>query len=626
MDSELKRGFAIVDETKNDLPPIEGLTEADQEMAELRRKIKEQSLAHQQAIIYAKELSQEIIERRQAEAALRQSELNLKAILDNSAQAFLLIDKNYTVRTVNEVARRRAELLFGRTVNAGDSLLQLLSPTYATNFLQNFEAALAGYSRRIETYQANFWFEYSYNPVLDDQGQVVQICLAAIDITERKRLENQLAGIYELGHELTLLRQKESIIQRVLEMASKVLRFEVAACGMVETHAQQLVYRHRLVNGQAQPLHLALPLGGEHGLGVAVVRRKQAIYVPDIRLDRRIVLRDPPQGSALCVPLKVGDSVIGVLNVESTEAHNFTATDEQLLQVLADQTAVALENARLYEEVQDQFLRLQQSQAQLIQVEKMAALGRLVASIAHEINNPLQSVRSCLTLVEEVLEEIQHNVQISRYLEIAGEEIERIATIVSRMRDFYRPVNHTAPLSPPHSMEDIYYSIQGELKRIDLHAVLESVLSLANKQLQHSRLQVTCTWSDQVPLVEGNPDYLKQVFLNLVLNAIDAMPTTGGALSIETTHDSMQLKPGPPQAVVRVTFRDNGVGMSAETQSRVFEPLFTTKDHGSGFGLYTSYKIVQAHGGQILIDSDENLGTTFDILLPVDQPAPPEIH
>jgi two-component system NtrC family sensor kinase len=292
----------------------------------------------------------------------------------------------------------------------------------------------------------------------------------------------------------------------------------------------------------------------------------------------------------------------------------------QLLQVLADQAAVALENAHLYEEVQNQFVRLQQSQAQLIQVEKMAALGRLAASIAHEINNPLQSVRSCLTLVEEVLIGIQQNAQINRYLFIAGEEIERVAMIVSRMRDFYHPAQGIPQFDLPDSIEDIYYSIRGELREIDLHSVLESVLNLANKQLQQNEVEVRCSWTEDLPKLQGNLDYLKQVFLNLVLNAIDAMKATGGVLSINTTRSKFLLDYDAPQEAVCIEFRDSGVGMSPETQSRVFEPLFTTKEHGSGFGLYISYKIIEAHGGHIRVESDENLGTTIFITLPIIRP------
>jgi two-component system NtrC family sensor kinase len=602
-------------------PLLDDLTENDPITAALWRKIKEKELAHQQAIVYAKELSKEIVERRQVEAALRRSELNLKAILDNSAQSFFLIDKNYMIRTVNEVARRQSEIFLKKEIKIGQSILPLIDPAELADFRRNFTAALAGQSHKIEVSQAGYWFEYSYNPVLDERGEVVQVCFVAIDITERKRLEYQLAGIYELGQELTLLRQEEPIIKRVLEMVDKMLPFESAMCGLVDKPANELVYRYRLSQGQLEILSLPVSLldeldePGEANLGVAVVHFKQALTLADVP---RPAAQE--HHSVLCVPLKIRSAVIGVLMVERSPTHRFTPTDMQLLQVLADQAAVALENAHLYEEVQNQFVRLQQSQAQLIQVEKMAALGRLAASIAHEINNPLQSVRSCLTLVEEVLIGIQQNAQINRYLFIAGEEIERVAMIVSRMRDFYHPAQGIPQFDLPDSIEDIYYSIRGELREIDLHSVLESVLNLANKQLQQNEVEVRCSWTEDLPKLQGNLDYLKQVFLNLVLNAIDAMKATGGVLSINTTRSKFLLDYDAPQEAVCIEFRDSGVGMSPETQSRVFEPLFTTKEHGSGFGLYISYKIIEAHGGHIRVESDENLGTTIFITLPIIRP------
>jgi signal transduction histidine kinase len=234
----------------------------------------------------------------------------------------------------------------------------------------------------------------------------------------------------------------------------------------------------------------------------------------------------------------------------------------------------------------------------------MTALGRLAASIAHEINNPLQAVQTYLTLAQEELEEEQqHLAPMTRYLGTVAKEIERIATIVRHMRDFYRPAREG--LQPTY-----------------LHAVLESVLALTNKQLQHSHVVVERVWADHLPAIEANPDHLKQVFLNLVLNAIDAMPM-GGTLRISTRVDQVLVNAGQqPLPAVRIEFSDTGEGMPPEVLSRLFEPFFTTKEGGTGLGLSISYGIIQAHGGQVTVESHAKMGTTFIILLPViQQPA-----
>jgi two-component system NtrC family sensor kinase len=343
---------------------------------------------------------------------------------------------------------------------------------------------------------------------------------------------------------------------------------------------------------------LRLLLEGERDIGVAVVRSGPALNVPDTMQDPRYVSTMGKQvRSELCVPMKVSERIVGVLNVSSTEPHRFTFADQQLLQTLADQAAVARENTRLYKDLQDQMRTLQNTQAQLIHSEKTAALGRLTASIAHEINNPLQSVLGCLTLAEEELAEGQRWEEIEHYLGMARGEIERIAAIVSRMRDFYRPVRE-------------------ERQPTDLHAILESVLALSGKELQHANVSIVREWASELPVIPANPDHLKQVFLNLVLNAKDAMPQ-GGMLGVRTALDRMPTGDGQSQLpAVRMEFSDTGVGMSPETQSRLFEPFFTTKEQGMGLGLSISYGISEAHHGQISAKSQEGEGTTFTILLP----------
>jgi signal transduction histidine kinase len=142
---------------------------------------------------------------------------------------------------------------------------------------------------------------------------------------------------------------------------------------------------------------------------------------------------------------------------------------------------------------------------------------------------------------------------------------------------------------------------------------LQSVLELSAKQLQHNEVVVHLNWGE-LPPIWANPDYLKQVFLNLLLNAIDAMPS-GGRLYLRTDLRSPS-DPGD-EPMVRIAFEDNGVGISAAVLDRLFEPFFTTKSHGSGLGLSISYSLIQAHGGQIIVQSREGEGTTFTIFLPI---------
>ena len=305
--------------------------------------------------------------------------------------------------------------------------------------------------------------------------------------------------------------------------------------------------------------------------------------------------------SWLGVPLLANGQVIGLYSLDKTAPNFFTEEHRELAEAFAAQAAIAVQNALLYKAEREQFRRLQQSQAQLVQAEKMGALGRLVASIAHEINNPIQAIQGCLTLTTEELAEVHPDQNtVNLYLDIVKSELNRVATIVGNMRDFYRPA---AP----------------GMDWTDLHDLLDSVLKLTGKQLQRSQVRVMQVWGQDVPMIEANPSHLRQVFLNLVLNAADAMPQ-GGILQIRTTLLEMPTYHRVEGSAVKIEFSDDGLGMSPDTVARLFEPFFTTKEQGAGLGLSISYGIIEAHHGEITVHSQEEAGTTFTLLLPVKQP------
>lgn len=228
-----------------------------------------------------------------------------------------------------------------------------------------------------------------------------------------------------------------------------------------------------------------------------------------------------------------------------------------------------------------------QAQAALIQSEKLALTGQLAASLAHEINNPLQAVLGCLGLVEEVLAE---SGDVTRYLDAAIEEIERAGRIVQRLRDVSQG-----------SLEPEAYA------PVDVNVLLERVFVLTRKQCQNKRVVVD--WrSSALPAVMGIQDELEQVFLNLVLNALTAMPD-GGTLGVRSAATS-------DPAGARVSLSDTGVGMDEETLAHLFEPFYSTRSEGSGLGLFVSQRIVHNHGGYIEVHSQVGQGSTFTIWLP----------
>lgn len=229
-------------------------------------------------------------------------------------------------------------------------------------------------------------------------------------------------------------------------------------------------------------------------------------------------------------------------------------------------------------------------QTQLIRVEKLAAIGQLAASIAHEVGNPLQAIQGFLALF---LEQCPPEVTNQHYLKLAEEEIERIVQVLARLRDLYRPrADVVAPL--------------------DMNALIENVLLLTSKQLERGRIRMVCELDPALPKIYAVVDQLKQVLLNLVLNAAEAM-AEGGLLHIQTYTQDNKL--GGRALVVTVT--DTGPGIPPDQLPYIFDGLHTTKERGMGLGLYTSKVIVERHMGRISAQSIPGEGTTFSLLLPL---------
>jgi signal transduction histidine kinase len=285
----------------------------------------------------------------------------------------------------------------------------------------------------------------------------------------------------------------------------------------------------------------------------------------------------------LASPLSVRGRIIGVLEVVNKSSGSFSMADLALLEALAGPAATAIENARLYEEALRHAEEIQRSQAQLIRSEKLAATGRLAVSLAHEINNPLQALQNLLFLA---LDEQVGDDKRREFLEVARDETSRLITLVQQTLEFYRPA-HASP-GP-----------------VDVNAAVERVLALARKKLEHSDVQVELNLAPNLPRVQGAADQIAQVFLNLVVNAAEAM-SDGGRLCIESCADTTH---------VQVTFADSGPGIAPEDLPHISEPFYTTKDSGTGLGLAVSHNIIESHGGTLGVASVPGHGATFTVRL-----------
>ncbi len=235
---------------------------------------------------------------------------------------------------------------------------------------------------------------------------------------------------------------------------------------------------------------------------------------------------------------------------------------------------------------------LQQEQAlrkQLIQAEKNLALNRMVASVAHEINNPIQTIINCLYLLRNA---VPVEGAEREALTMATSETRRIARLVQQLRDLYRP------------------DTDRSLRPLVLHAILEDVHRLLLPHLQHHHVTWKTIDLPEGVVINGIADHIKQVFLNLSLNAIDAMDPEGGTIILNPVMD-------PSGSQIGISMTDTGPGIKAELMDRIFEPFFTTKPTGTGLGLSIIFDIVQRHGGHITVNSPPGEGATFTVWLPL---------
>jgi two-component system NtrC family sensor kinase len=256
---------------------------------------------------------------------------------------------------------------------------------------------------------------------------------------------------------------------------------------------------------------------------------------------------------------------------------------------VADQLAAGLEKAMLYAELQEALEKEKSIRAQLVQTEKLAAMGRLVASVAHELNNPLQAIQNALYLVK--MEE-ELTIQAGEDLQVALDETTRMGNLIARLRDVYRPT-----------------SIE-EQRPETLNILVDEVERLIGTHLRHNKIAFEFKPDLDLPKAMMNRDQIKQVILNLCLNAVETMPN-GGKLVVETQYCA-------PESQVVFRVKDSGPGISPEVISHIFEPFYTTKEKGTGLGLFISYEIVQNHGGDINVESVKGAGATFTFSLPIE--------
>jgi two-component system NtrC family sensor kinase len=289
------------------------------------------------------------------------------------------------------------------------------------------------------------------------------------------------------------------------------------------------------------------------------------------------------------VPIVSKDKLAGILNLgHKVDRRIYSNEDLEFLSTLANQAAIAIANARLYE-------NLKQSQLTLRRADRLSSLGMLTAGLAHEIRNPLVAIRTFTQLLPERYDDPEFR---DVFHGLALKEVDRICGLINDLLSFARP-------SRPKVAEE------------NLNDVIDVVARMLENQAKDKNVKITREFSADLPKAWFDREQLKQVFMNLILNAIQAM-RDGGSLVI-ATRVSSDGDSNSSRRCVQVEIRDTGIGIPEENLERIFDPFFTNKEGGSGLGLAISHQIIQEHGGRILVRSKIKEGTSFFVNLPLEK-------
>ncbi len=447
----------------------------------------------------------------------------------------------------------------------------------------------------------------------EDLAQAVATLESEVEqrkITEQ-RLQTQLTRLNLLDQITRAIAERldlRSIFQVVVRTVEDSLPVDFGCVCLYDAASESLTVTCVGAHSEAIAMDLAMTQQArveidQNGLSRCV--RGQLVYEPDLNLldfpfPRRL-LKGGLQ-SVVAAPLLFESKVFGVLIASRTQVNGFSSGDCEFLRQLSEHVALAAHQAQVYTALEQAYQDLRQTQQTVMQQERLRALGQMASGIAHDINNAISPV----ALYTESLLETEPNLsaRTREYLETTQRSIEDVAQTVARMREFYRQQEP-----------------QLELASVDLSRLAQQVLDLTRvrwsdmPQQRGKMIRLNTELSPQLPPVAGSESEIREALINLVFNAVDAMPE-GGTLTLRTkVAQSTGGSPGSGQVHLEVA--DTGIGMDEATRRRCLEPFFTTKgERGTGLGLAMVYGIAQRHNAEIDIQSTAGQGTTVRLDFP----------
>ncbi len=423
---------------------------------------------------------------------------------------------------------------------------------------------------------------------------VVAVRNAELYETARRRM-TELGTLNRTSQAIASVLNIEELLDLIIGEVKAMLRTQGVSVLLYNPGSDKLVFA--AVSGPNAEKIEGVEIPATQGIAGWVLQHWQAALVNDVQSDPRHYRQVDKMvslttESLIAVPLKTRGKIIGVIEAVNRSGKPFIEHELALVKTLAGAAAVAIENARLYEAEREQRKLIEQSRAHLMENQRLAATGQMAASLAHEINNPLQAIHNSMEMILSFPLEPEEQ---QTYIEMADEEIRRLIKMVNRILDFSRRP-------------------QEEMQSLDVNRITQKVLQFTNKYLQHRHVSVQTSFAPDLPPVKGNATTLGQVFLNLLINAVEAMPE-GGLVNLSTINSQNRH--------VDIKISDTGKGIPSDVLGHIFEPFFSTKGEGTGLGLSISHSIVQQHNGDIIVESTPGEGATFTVRLPTAESISP---
>lgn len=418
---------------------------------------------------------------------------------------------------------------------------------------------------------------------------------------ELRQKIKQLQAIQETGKAILSVLDLEQLLTVIMNTLSNVCHISRAIIMLVNKKENRLEYVYGIgfdSNVLKEVNDYTVPLDRVNNILVRVSNTGQPEYVPNVkdsslRKDNLMITYGKPT-SVFVVPLITRSRVIGIIATDAVDNEGVPQETQDTLEVFAPQIAIAMENARLYNSLQNQMMELKQSHALLSRAEKFSFLGNLAARLAHEIKNPMTAIGTFLQMLPYKYDDEDFR---GKFYSIAMEETGRVNNLISELLDLVKTRESRFELS-------------------DIHQLIERMVLLVSPQTNAKKITVNCIFDESIGQLWLDPEKMKQVILNILSNAVDSMPE-GGMVEIST--EICNGSSGKKETVIKM--KDNGTGIPSDIIEKIFDPYFTTKHksnmhNGTGLGLFISHQNIEGHGGRIEVRSQVKEGTEFIITIP----------